>query len=469
MFRGKWFVIVSFIMCSFLVSACSGKEAALTSGILGHWVQEADDPKYPDIHYYITKDKIIELHAGEATEHKYKVQEKDLDFNRIKIVLDDKSIREITLDPNQKTTLQVVKEFEESNQDNVQVNQIWTYVDEAQTIEDPKTAAITLVDDMYSKKDALNVSRDEFKDKLTNELFSFTWKTEKMTPKIEILKGKGNLLTFEAVTHDQKVKMASLRLKRTNELESELKNSIALLGFLKITMPDVEIEEATKWSSIALKKLREEEDQALHLSHKGHHYDYSYDKENQEYVLKVVNDKTKTARDEPNDSTVITYAIPPYEGVGMELGDFMLFFDDEEPKIINGKEVKIDLDFTEERDQSGNLINVGRNKRNDIVLTLVGRPENVKIAELKIHTSVPIEETEEYMMQFSFISMERRLNKTLKVAITDKEAFGWVNQAFPLLFDKGEGSKTVVGEDVLATELRDSYYVISLRRNHAMQ
>ncbi|WP_232700107.1 hypothetical protein [Brevibacillus daliensis] len=472
MFKGKWLVMAIFIMFAFLVSACSGKEAALTSGILGHWVQESDDPKYPDIHYYISQDKIIVLQEGEATEHKYKVQEKDLDFNRIKILLDDKSTREITIDdPNQKKTLQVVKEFEDIILINVRVDQIWTYVDEVQTIGDPKATAISLVDDMYNKKDALNVPRDEFKNKMTSEIFAFTWKAEKITARTEIFKGKekDNLLTFEAVIHDEKVKMASLHLKETNDVESHMKNSIALLGFLKMTMPDVEIEEATKWSSDALKKLREEEDQALHLSHKGKHYDYYYDKNNKEIVLKVVDDKTKTAKDEPKDSTQKIYAIPPYEGVGMSLSDFKFYFVDEEPININGKEVKIALDFTEERDQSGKAINVGRNKRNDIVLTLVGRSENVKIAELKIHANVPYEERVEYMLQFASISTEHGLNKTMKAAMTDKEVIDWLNKAIPLLFEKGEVSHIVVGEDVLATELRDSYYVISLRKNLPMK
>ena len=473
MLKGKWLVMVTFIMFAFLVSACSGKEAALTSGILGHWMQESDDPKHPDIHYYISQDKIIVLHEGEATEHKYKVQEKDIDFNRIKIVLDDKSTREITIDdPNPKKTLQVVKEFEDIILKNVRVDQIWTYVEEVQTIGDPKTTAISLVDDMYNKKDALNVPRDEFKNKMTSEIFAFTWKAEKITARTEIIIGKekDNLLTFEAVIHDEKVKMASLHLKETNDVESHMKNSIALLGFLKMTMPDVEIEEATKWSSDALKKLREEEDQALHLSHKGKHYDYYYDKENKESVLKVVNDKTKTAKDEPNDSTLKIFAIPPYGGVGMSLSDFKLFLYEKEPFIRNGKEVILDLTFTEERDQSGNAINVGRNKHYDIVLTLVGRPENVKIAELKIHENVPIEERIVYMQHFALISMYPGLNKTVKVAImTDKEEDDWMNNAFSLLFEKGEGSQIVVGEDVLATEQRDSYYVISLRRNLPMK
>lgn len=467
MFKGKWLVFAAFIMLASLVSACSGKEAALTNGILGHWVQESDDPRYPDYHYYISEDKIIELYYGGATEHTYQVQEKDPDTNRIKIVLGDKSTREITIDPNQKKTLQVVKESEGITLKNVRVDQVWTYVDEAQTVEDPTTAAISLVDDIYSKKDALNVSLDEFKNRLTSGTFAFTWEAEKITPKTEVIKGKeeGNLLRFEAVTHNQEVKMASLRLKDADDFESEMKNSIALLVFLQITMPDLEIEEATKWSSDALKKLRKQQDQMLHLSYKGKHYDYYYDKEYEEFVLKVVNDKTKTAKDEPKGLSVKIYPLPPYEGVGMDVADFKLYFDDEEPSNINGKKVKIDLDFTEERDQRGNPFNVARNKRNDIVLTLVGRPEHVKIAELKIHANVPIEEKFVYMSQFAAICMESSVNKTMKAAMTDEEHYGWISKAFPLLIEKGEGLQKVVGEDVLATELRDSYYVISLRRN----
>ncbi len=454
------FIIVCMMYC-FLLVACSNSASKPENRILGHWIEKSKDPDIPDTHYFIAKDIVTWVGEGKNSEIKYEIVETKPENNWIKIKYDaGGGLREFHFPPysEQSQTESVKTSFEMNNfltGEPVVGESTWEYADNKQKPDDPEMAA-ALVDQLYSTKETVNISLTEMKKQLGTDFYNFTWNEEAITPNTKVISARDldGLLSVKAITYNQQLKKVSLTYYQKNDSKAAMKSMIGFIAFLQTAMPDVYYEEHLQWITKSFKQVQEVEGKAGHVSYKGQHYDWKYDDELKAIELSVIHDKSKT---EDEKSGIPTFPLTPYQGIGITRSVFELFDKDVEYTLTDGSPyIRRKMIFLKEKDEKGRPVMTGKTARNDVILTVTGRDDNVKSAKMQIHKKVSELDLDIYFDRMWKIASF--YNSTIKERPIPDKYTKWYEQAFEELLEKNTTQEAVVGDNIVTLSYEEPYY-----------